>query len=99
MAEYSRFFYPTMLGLRGSDARVARVAKQYGVLYAKQKVASAANYVVDHSSFLYVIGPDGKLARSLPYGIAPNDIAAALRAVLPPVHEQLSHNPAQGNTP
>jgi protein SCO1/2 len=83
MAEYSRFFYPTLLGLRGSDAKVADVAKQYGVIYAKQKVDSAANYVVDHSSFLYVIGVDGKLVSSLRYGITPREIAASLRTVLP----------------
>lgn len=83
MAEYGRFFYPTLLGLRGSDAKVAEVAKQYGVIYAKQKVDSAANYVVDHSSFLYVIGADGKLLSSLPYGISPREISASLRAVLP----------------
>ncbi len=83
MAEYSRFFYPTMLGLRGSEERLAAVAKQYGVLFAKQKVDSAANYVVDHSSFLYVVGTDGKLSRSVPYGAPPLEIAAALRAALP----------------
>jgi protein SCO1/2 len=82
MAEYSRFFYPSMLGLRGSNAKVARVAKQYGVLFARQKVDSAANYVVDHSSFLYVISPEGKLAGSLPYGASPHDIAAALSGAL-----------------
>jgi protein SCO1/2 len=83
MAEYSRFFYPTMLGLTGSEARIAAVAKQYGVLYAKQKVDSAANYVVDHSSLLYVVGVDGKLAGSIPYGAPPLEIATALRAALP----------------
>ena len=83
MQEYSRFFYPTLLGLRGSDEKVAVVARQYGVLYAKQKVDSSANYVVDHSSLLYVIGVDGKLARSVPYGASPTEIKAALRATLP----------------
>jgi protein SCO1/2 len=83
MAEYSRFFYPTMLGLIGSEAKVAAVARQYGVLFARQKVDSAANYVVDHSSFLYVVGTDGKLARSIPYGAVPLAIATALRAALP----------------
>ena len=83
MQEYSRFFYPTMLGLRGSDEKLAVVARQYGVLYAKQKVDSSANYVVDHSSLLYVIGVDGKLARSVPYGASPNEIKASLRATLP----------------
>jgi protein SCO1/2 len=83
MQEYSRFFYPTLLGLRGSDEKLAAVAKQYGVLYAKQKVDSSANYVVDHSSLLYVIGVDGKLAHSVPYGASPNEIKASLRASLP----------------
>lgn len=85
--EYSRFFYPTMLGLRGSEARLAAVARQYGVLYAKQKVDSAANYVVDHSSFLYVIGANGKLVQSVPYGSSPPEIGAALRAALPHSHK------------
>lgn len=83
MQDYSRFFYPTMLGLTGSDEQVAVVAKQYGVLYAKQKVDSSANYVVDHSSLLYVIGADGKLVSSVPYGSPPPAIKAALRAALP----------------
>jgi protein SCO1/2 len=82
LAEYSRFFYPTMLGLRGSEAKVAAVANQYGVLFAKQKVDSAANYVVDHSSFLYVVDADGRLASSVPYGASPLEIATALRAAL-----------------
>jgi protein SCO1/2 len=72
-----------MLGLIGSEAKVAAVARQYGVLFARQKVDSAANYVVDHSSFLYVVGTDGKLARSIPYGAVPLAIATALRAALP----------------
>jgi len=82
MDEYSHFFYPTLLGLRGNDAKLAAVAKQYGVLFAKQKVDSAANYVVDHSSFLYVIDVDGKLVSSVPYGATPLEIKAALRSVL-----------------
>jgi protein SCO1/2 len=83
MADYSRFFFPTMLGLIGSDAKIASVAKQYGVLFAKQKVDSAANYVVDHSSFLYVVDADGKLAERIPYGATPLEIATVLRAALP----------------
>jgi protein SCO1/2 len=83
LQDYGRFFYPTVLGLRGSDARLAAVARQYGVLYKRQKVDSAANYVIDHSSFLYVIGSDGKLMRSLPHGTSVADIVAALRDALP----------------
>lgn len=84
MDEYSHFFYPTMLGLRGNNEKLAKVAKQYGVLYAKKNVDSAANYVVDHSSFLYVIGVDGRLSKSIPYGTRPLEIQAELRAALAP---------------
>lgn len=86
LEEYSQYFYPGMLGLRGTDAQLAAVARQYGVLYARQKVASAADYVVDHSSLLYVIDINGKLVQSVPYGSSPTEIVAALRAALPHTH-------------
>jgi len=87
LEEYSQYFYPGMLGLRGTDAQLAAVARKYGVLYARQKVDSAADYVVDHSSLLYVIDINGKLVQGVPYGSSPNEIVAALRAALPHTHK------------
>jgi len=82
LKEYAAFFHPSIVGATGTPERVRRVANQYGVLYAKQKVDSAGGYVLDHSSFLYVVDRRGRLAASLPHGAAPKEIALALRQAL-----------------
>lgn len=83
LATYARFFHPSMIGLTGADDRIAVVARQYGVLYGKQAVESASHYVVDHSSFLSIVGPDGRLLDRLAHGASATEILAALRAALP----------------
>jgi protein SCO1/2 len=39
-------------------------------------------YAVDHTSFTYVIAPDGKLAASLPHATSAQQIVAMIRAQL-----------------
>lgn len=82
LKEYGAFFHPNILGLTGSPAQIEDVAKRYGASYRKQETGSAGGYVVDHSSNLYVIDPDGKLVNTLPHGTMGNDIATAIRAAL-----------------
>lgn len=79
---YVPYFHPAITGLRGSEADIARIAALYGVRYMKQKADRDGQYPVDHSSFTYLIGPDGKLAASLPHGTPAQDIAARIRALL-----------------
>jgi len=96
LKSYSRFFHPRLRGLTGSPEAIAEVAKRYGVYYAVQKPAAPAaapapgngrgedaGYSVDHTSVLYLIGPDGKLAAQLPHGTPPDAVAAALRRLIP----------------
>ncbi len=96
LKSYSRFFHPRLRGLTGSPEAIAEVAKRYGVYYAVQKPAAPAaapapgngrsedaGYSVDHTSVLYLIGSDGKLAAQLPHGTPPDAVAAALRRLIP----------------
>lgn len=78
MKEYAAFFHPRMLGLVGTDAEVAKVAKAYGVFYRAQKVSSAGGYVVDHTSFIYLVGRQGEFIKALPHGVTPEEISAEL---------------------
>ena len=72
-----------LLGLTGSPEAIADVARRYGVYYAAQTPAAGdAGYSVDHTSVLYLIGPDGSLAGQLPHGTPPAEVAAALRRLL-----------------
>jgi protein SCO1/2 len=79
---YTPFFHPAIAGLGGTVEQVAQVASQYGARYMKQKAKDGAPYSVDHSSFTYLIGPDGKLAASLPHGSSPQQIVDMIRPLL-----------------
>jgi protein SCO1 len=59
--DYAAAFSPHIEGLTGTDAQIAAVAREYRVYYAPQRTAnSGESYTVDHSSILYLMGPDGR---------------------------------------
>ena len=77
---YPPFFHPKIVGISGTPEQVAQVARQYGARYMKQKPDANGLYSVDHSSFTYVIGPDGKLAATLPHATPAEQIVAMIRS-------------------
>ncbi len=61
MKRYTAAFSPRLLGLTGTPEEIARAAKAYRVYYAVHRTGPGPNdYSVDHSSILYLMGPDGK---------------------------------------
>jgi len=69
MKEYVSNFYPGMIGLTGSDAQVALMAKTYRVYYAKAaNKGDVEDYAMDHSSIMYLMSPDGDFVKHFPYG-------------------------------
>jgi len=82
LATYARYFHPNIMGITGTPAQVATVAKQYGAAYHKVPGASASEYVVDHTSFTCVIDKQGHIYKVLPHGTAPDEIDAAIRHIL-----------------
>jgi len=77
---YLASFGPDFVGLTGSDADIAAVAKEYRVYYKKAEGSDPDNYAMDHTSLLYLIGPDGKLIALFRTGATPDDIAAGIKA-------------------
>lgn len=70
-----------LVGLTGSKEQVAKIAKAYKVYYAKAADAAAdeKDYLMDHSGFLYFMGPDGKFIKAFAAGIDAETLAAALK--------------------
>ena len=69
MKEYVSNFYPGMIGLTGSDAQVAKMAKLYRVYFAKAaEKGDVENYAMDHSSIMYLMSPNGDFVKHFPYG-------------------------------
>jgi len=59
MKAYVEAFHPRMVGLTGSEEAIARAARAYRVYYAKAPGDDPDNYLMDHSNFIYLMGPDG----------------------------------------
>lgn len=60
LASYVQSFHPRLVGLTGSPAEVDAVVKAYRVYVRKvPDPKSSAGYSIDHTSLIYVMGPDG----------------------------------------
>lgn len=70
-------FHPRLVGLTGSAAQIAKVAKEYGIYFARG-AGTADDYLMDHSRQIYLFDPDGKPLALLPEG-PPAAIAAEVR--------------------
>jgi cytochrome oxidase Cu insertion factor (SCO1/SenC/PrrC family) len=69
LAEYVPLFHPRLIGLTGSAEQIRRVALAYKVYYAKYPPDSS-DYVIDHSSFIYLVDKAGKYIGFFPPGTA-----------------------------
>jgi cytochrome oxidase Cu insertion factor (SCO1/SenC/PrrC family) len=80
LADYVKLFDDRLIGLTGSSLQIAAAAKAYRVYYAKSTPKDAATYLMDHSSFVYLMGPDGKFRALFRQGMSPQELADGIRA-------------------
>jgi cytochrome oxidase Cu insertion factor (SCO1/SenC/PrrC family) len=78
LAEYVKAFGPSFIGLTGSDSAIKDAEKKYRV-YAVKKPLQGGAYGMDHSSVLYLMGPNGKLVNFYDEAISPDDLAKDLQ--------------------
>ena len=80
VARYAAAFSSKIEGLTGTAQQIASVAREYRVYYAIHRTGSGPNdYTVDHSSIIYLIGPNGRFVAPIPSAGSPDEMAAALR--------------------
>jgi protein SCO1/2 len=84
LATYVKAFGDQFVGLTGSASEIAAVEKEYKV-YAKktpldESKGLAGGYGMDHSSVIYLMGPDGKLVSFWDELIPAAKLEAELRA-------------------
>jgi protein SCO1/2 len=80
LADYVGRFHPRMQGLTGTPDQVAAAARQYRVYFSKVENRDTTGYLMDHSSFIYLVGPDGKVRALFRPEMKPEDIAGAVTA-------------------
>jgi protein SCO1/2 len=81
LSEYVALFHPRLVGLTGTPEQIATAVKAYRVYAAKRPTegGKSLDYLMDHSGFLYLMGPDGKFLRVFPAGTPGEDLAQDLR--------------------
>jgi len=82
LADYVSRFHPRMVGLTGTAQQVAAVARAYRVFYARVQRPEMSQYLMDHSSFIYLVGPDGRVRALFRPDTSPEAIAQAVRGQL-----------------
>jgi protein SCO1 len=80
LKQYVAAFGPNFVGLTGSVKDIAAVEKEYRVYAKKTPLDKSGNYGMDHSSVIYLIGPNGKLVTFYDELISPEALEKDLKA-------------------
>jgi protein SCO1/2 len=79
LKEYDASFHPDIVGLTGSAEQVAAAAKAYQVYYAKGDQVDEHDYIMDHSSLIYLMDPKGQFITTFDEEVNPATIVDALK--------------------
>ena len=65
------------IGLTGTPEQVTAVAKAYKAYF--RKAGEGEDYLVDHTTAVYLMNPKGEFVRVLAHGMTPTEMAAQIR--------------------
>lgn len=82
LKSYVAQFHPKMVGLTGSQEQIDTVKNAFRVYANKVENDMMEGYMMDHSSFLYLTGPDGLVEALYPSKDTFEEIAADIRKKL-----------------
>ncbi|GBR54858.1 SCO family protein [Gluconobacter sphaericus] len=86
VADYVSHFSPDIVGLTGTESQIQAVIKSFHVM-ARRRGSPAdrmsSDYLMDHSSVLYLMDGDNRLVSVLPVDTSPQEIATRLRRLVP----------------
>ena len=82
MGEYVANFHERMVGLSGDDAQTASVAKAFRVYYKLNEPDEDGDYLVDHTAFTYLMGPDGSYRTMFRHDADPVKMAEDIQKIM-----------------
>lgn len=82
LARHLANFHPAIVGLTGSEARIEGVLADFRVAAEAVADPGAFDRLVDHTTYLYLLGPGGELMSILPPVVPPDRLAAIVRGYL-----------------
>lgn len=82
MAEFVAAFHPSLVGLTGSAEEIDEIKRKYRVYGEKQENGDPEYYLVNHTSFTYLMDRDGSLIKVFSFGVSPEEVASTIREQL-----------------
>jgi protein SCO1 len=83
LQEYTRSFDPRIIGLSGDEQQIAAAAQAYGAYYTPRKTGQGTrDYLIDHSSYIYLMDPHGRFARGFDADTPPDRMAREVRELI-----------------
>jgi cytochrome oxidase Cu insertion factor (SCO1/SenC/PrrC family) len=79
LRSYAENFHPRLVALTGTPRELQRLGRAYGVFFAKVPTGESGEYLMDHTGFVYLIGPDGKYLEHFESDASVGDLVDALR--------------------
>lgn len=67
LKDYLKAFDHRIVGLTGTPAQIAAVAKAYRAFYQKVPAASGGGYTMDHTALVYLVDAKGAFAGTIAY--------------------------------
>jgi protein SCO1/2 len=78
LSQYVRAFDPTFIGLTGDKEAIDAAGAPFGLFYEIREGSAASGYLVDHTTPMYLIDPEGNLLMVYAYETPASGIAADL---------------------
>lgn len=82
LKDYVAAFHPRLIGLTGTVEEIEAVKRAWRVYARKSEEKRGEDYLVDHSTFTYLMGPDGRYLAHFGHGTSPEQMAERIRAIL-----------------
>jgi protein SCO1/2 len=78
LKSYAANFHPSLLALTGTPDALKQAEQEYHIYVAKVPQSGDNDYLIDHSSIVYLMGRDGRFLGQFPTGLPPKVMAATI---------------------
>jgi len=82
LKQYVENFHPRLMGLTGTPDEIASVAKTYRVFFSKVENSTPDAYLMDHSTIMYLMDPQGRFLKHFTYTNDAEGLAKALNQAI-----------------
>lgn len=80
LKDYVAAFSPRLIGLTGTPEQVQAALKTWRVYARKAETQPDGSYLVDHSTFTYLMDPEGRYAAHFSHDATPEEMAKKIEA-------------------